>query len=81
MSELPRLRWLCRRGMKELDVVLESYLQRSYPSAAGEEQQAFRSLLELPDPELYGLLLGRGEAADEPTRRLVDCLRRISAQA
>ena len=80
MSELPRLRWLCRRGMKELDVVLETYLQRRYPSAPGQEQQAFRDLLERPDPELYGLLLGHSDATDEPTRCLVDCLRTLSTR-
>ena len=80
MSDMPRLRWLCRRGMKELDVVLETYLERRYESAPGDEQQAFRDLLELPDPQLYGLLLGREEAAGEPARSLVETLRTITAR-
>jgi antitoxin CptB len=81
MSDLSRLRWLCRRGMKELDVVLETYLEHRYPSAVDDEQKAFRELLELTDPQLFGLLLGREEADDEPTRKLVKNLRTITTRS
>ena len=80
MSDMSRLRWLCRRGMKELDVVLGAYLERFYTSAAADEQRAFRRLLEMPDPELYRLLLGHDDAADESRQALVDLLRGISAR-
>jgi antitoxin CptB len=64
MSELSRLRWLCRRGMKELDVVLSAYLDETYPGASAAEQALFRRLLEMPDPDLYNLLLRRSHADD-----------------
>jgi antitoxin CptB len=38
MTELSRLRWLCRRGMKELDVVMSRYLEQHYATASGAEQ-------------------------------------------
>ena len=79
MSELSRLRWLCRRGMKELDVVMSAYLDDYYQAATDVEQRQFRLLLEMPDPDLYRLLLGSGEAADDETRRLVEFLRGMSA--
>jgi len=79
MSELSRLRWLCRRGMKELDVVVTAYLEAHYEHASPEEQRQFRTLLEMADPDLYGLLLGREPAADGETRQLVEFLRRMSA--
>ena len=65
MSEMSRLRWLCRRGMKELDVVLTRYLENTYESATTAEQIRFRDLLQMPDPDLYNLLLGR-EITDDP---------------
>ena len=52
------LRWRCRRGMRELDVLLERYLEERYPCAPSIEQQAFEALLELPDPELHAYLCG-----------------------
>ncbi len=65
MSELSRLRWLCRRGMKELDVVLARYLENHYAAASEPQQRAFRALLEKQDPDLYALLLGR-DSSDDP---------------
>lgn len=60
-----RLRWRCRRGMKELDVLLERYLRRDLPDASSAESRAFVSLLELQDPELARYLLA-GEPHPDP---------------
>lgn len=75
MSELSRLRWLCRRGMKELDVVLSRYLEQRYPTASTQDQACFRELLQLPDPELYNLLLGRERGGDPGRERFLEQLR------
>lgn len=80
MAELSRLRWLCRRGMKELDVVMSRYLEHHYASASGVEQGHFRALLEMPDPELYDLLLGRSVTSDAELTRFIQVLRNISEQ-
>ena len=55
--ELARLRWQCRRGMRELDQLLCRYLELRYPDAGDAEKAAFAELLSLPDPELVGYLL------------------------
>jgi antitoxin CptB len=65
MSELAKLRWRCRRGMKELDVLLLAYLERHYGSAPAEEQRIFADLLELQDPQLYSYIIGC-EAPSDP---------------
>jgi antitoxin CptB len=78
MSEMSRLRWHCRRGMKELDVVLEGYLARYYADASAEDRKAFEALLELPDPELLYQLTGRMPSADEPQTRVIEILRRTA---
>lgn len=69
-----RLRWLCRRGMKELDVMLEAYLARRWPEAPAGEREAFGRLLECQDPELWDWLTGRG-LPDE--KDLADVVARI----
>lgn len=58
-EELGRLRWRCRRGMKELDVLLTRYLEKQYGAASPAAQAAFRELLEEPDPVIYAYFLGR----------------------
>ena len=53
-----RLRWRCRRGMKELDVLLERFARRHLAAAPLAERRALEELLSLPDPDLAGYLLG-----------------------
>ena len=78
MSEISRLRWLCRRGMKELDVVMSRYLDGYYAEASSDEQELFRSLLAMPDPELYDLLLGRSTSPDIKLAQFIKLLRNVS---
>jgi antitoxin CptB len=59
MSESSRLRWQCRRGMRELDELLIRYLELRYSDADQDEKAAFQAVLALPDPELNGYLLQR----------------------
>jgi antitoxin CptB len=70
--EFNRLRWRCRRGMRELDVLLERYLADRWPTAPAERRAAFRELIELPDPELAALLLGNSVTAVSGITRLVE---------
>ncbi len=57
-QELGRLRWRCRRGMRELDVLLRRYVDERYAAASGEHQEAFRRLLDAPDPLIHAYCLG-----------------------
>lgn len=75
MSELAHLRWLCRRGMKELDLLMLNYLEQSYSAAPPTEQNAFKSILQMPDPELYDLILGRYESDDAEINKVIVLLR------
>ncbi len=62
------LRWRCRRGMKELDLILGAYLSRCFDAASSARQAQFRRLLERADPELHALLVAqtlRGADAEE----------------
>ncbi len=73
-AHLSRLKWHCRRGMRELDVLLMRYMDREYPDADPEQQEAFETLLNLQDPEILALLTGRVVAEDA---RLQDVVQRL----
>jgi antitoxin CptB len=73
-GEEGRLAWRCRRGMKELDLVLTRYLRERWPAASGEERLQFERILELPDPELAAYLMGRASAPDAQMQGLLDSL-------
>ncbi|MBU2677006.1 MAG: succinate dehydrogenase assembly factor 2 [Gammaproteobacteria bacterium] len=66
-----RLRWQCRRGMRELDELLLAYLKECYPTADDSEKAAFEAVLALADPELNGYLLQRQTPASEPIARVI----------
>lgn len=63
-ASLSQLRLRCRRGMLELDLILERYLQHYYEAAPVQEQRQFIELLELQDPELYPLVTGSSPAPE-----------------
>jgi len=73
--EARRLLWRCRRGMKELDVLLERYVRSRLPMASGEEREQLSRLLELPDPLLADYLFGHATAIERPLAGLVAAIR------
>ena len=74
---MARLRWRCRRGMRELDVMLVRYLDRVWATASSTERDAFLQLVELQDPDLFGYLVGRAIPAEESQRAIIACIRRL----
>jgi antitoxin CptB len=63
--------------MRELDVLLVRYLDREWPTASPAERAAFARLVELPDPELFGYLVGRTSPAEECQLAVIACIRRL----
>jgi antitoxin CptB len=74
-AELRRLQWRCRRGLLENDLVLGEFLQRHGAGLEGERLQAFRTLLEYSDNDLWDLVSGRAESDDPSMSALVRELR------
>ena len=74
---MARLRWRCRRGMRELDVMLTRYLDRVWETASPADRDAFVQLVDLQDPELFGYLVGRTTPPEETQRALITCIRRL----
>jgi antitoxin CptB len=69
-----RLRWRCRRGMKELDILLTRYMEERFDGASLEEQAAFGRLLEAQDPVIYAYCLGQ----QRPPEHLSALIERIT---
>ncbi|MBI5917885.1 MAG: succinate dehydrogenase assembly factor 2 [Nitrosomonadales bacterium] len=62
---LHRLLWRCRRGLLELDLVLEHFVVHCYAGLAEDELEVFHVLLEKPDQELWDMIAGRVAPPDE----------------
>lgn len=75
MGDLDRVRWHCRRGLLELDLILARFMDRHYESLDGEGRALFRELLESSDNDLLDWALGRGVPAEPRYQRVVELLR------
>lgn len=63
-----RLRWLLRRGMKELDVLMERYYAARFPVAPAAEKAEFMRLVMLAeDPDIWAWVMGYDTVPDEYT--------------
>ncbi|GAB3374738.1 succinate dehydrogenase assembly factor 2 [Spongiibacter taiwanensis] len=69
-NEFKRIRWACRRGMLELDLVMVPYVEGRFRDLDAENQQRFVSLLECEDTELFQWFLGKGQP-DDPELALI----------
>lgn len=77
MSELDRIRWHCRRGLLELDLVLAKFLDRCLPTLDAPEVEAFKRLLEHSDNDLWDLVSRRAEIEDPAELRVLERLRNL----
>ena len=74
-QEMNRLRWHCRRGLLENDLVLQRFLERHGRELEGERLSAFKVLLDYADDELWGIVSGRTECRDPALGEVVGLLR------
>src|SRR5665213_2142748 len=72
--ERSRLIWRCRRGMKELDLLLLRWIESDYAAAGPERRALFAALLELPDPQLVRYLTGAERPEHEPLAALIEAI-------
>ncbi len=72
---LNRVRWRCRRGLLELDLVLARFAERHLEDLTLEEMEAFAGLLERPDLDLWELIGSTTQYGDEHANRVLGKLR------
>lgn len=77
MRELERIRWHCRRGLLELDLILAAFLERHLGRLDAQRMEVFRELLDQPDNDLLDLVMGRSEPADPRCRPVLELLRAL----
>lgn len=73
-TELKRLRWQCRRGMKEMDALLLAWLERGWPAADAAERETFQSLLSVEDDVLWAWLSGRRRPESAELAMMIDAI-------
>ena len=74
MKELDRVRWRCRRGMLELDIVLQRFVDKYYTQLNETELQQFDTLLNLPDNDLWDMITTRKKLGDTKLQPMLQLL-------
>jgi antitoxin CptB len=67
----PRLRWACRRGMLELDVLFLPFVNEAYDELSAENKLIFERLLACEDPELFAWFMGHETCEDKELNEMV----------
>lgn len=69
-----RLKWACRRGMLELDVIFMPFVDKAYDDLAEEHKRVFERLLTCQDPELFAWFMGHEECDDPELKEMVQLI-------
>lgn len=78
IPELSQLRWRCRRGMLELDLLLNTFLDKEYASLTIQQSELFETLLDYPDQVLFDLLMDKMQASDDGIAKLIERIRKAT---
>lgn len=76
MKEFERARWRCRRGLLELDIVLQRFMDRYYRQLDQHGLEQFERLLSLPDNDLWDLITARQVTTDDNLQQIVELLQK-----
>ncbi|MDD5057621.1 MAG: succinate dehydrogenase assembly factor 2 [Sideroxydans sp.] len=74
-KSLERVRWRCRRGLLELDIVLGRFVEQRYRTMDHEQRVIFDELLDMPDTELWDVITGKKETAHAHQRVVLEWLK------
>ena len=77
MKHLDRVRWRCRRGLLELDILLGRFVAAHYAQLDEAEKHTFDALLDMPDNPLWDMIAGRQEAAFSEQQALLEKIRAV----
>ena len=70
--------WKCRRGTKELDILMSGFYNKFYKNVSKSQKDAFIKLLSLEDPVIYDLLLNKISSKDIAVNQIADMIRNMS---
>ncbi len=76
MKELERARWRCRRGLLELDIILQRFMDEHYMQLDDSELQQFETLLSLSDNDLWDMIAAKKTIAQKDLEPVLHLLQK-----
>ena len=75
-----RIRWACRRGMRELDISILPFFEYEYDSLSDADKQIFIDLLKSDDPDLFNWMMNHGKPANPDFQYMVALIQERNKQ-
>ena len=69
-----RMAWRCRRGMLELDLLFVEFVKNHLPQLTDKQISALDKLLDLPDNQLWELVISPSHGLDIETNQVLNLL-------
>lgn len=76
MKEFERARWRCRRGLLELDIILQRFMDQHYAQLDQQGLEQFERLLSLPDNDLWDLISAKQINRDSDLQAVLELLQK-----
>ncbi len=77
MHNIEKIKWKCRRGTKELDLLLAKFFDNFFIKSDDKIKEAFVRLIDMQDPEIYDLLTGKKKAHNSDIESVIKLIRGI----
>jgi len=74
-AERSRLLWRCRRGIREMDIVLQTFLDESFESLSDTDKSAFEKLLDEADLDILNWIMGKDEPECDGIKKIITLIR------
>jgi len=78
LTDTSRIRWACRRGMRELDVLFEPFLDERFPHLSDSDRSTFIALLENTDQDLWSWFFTDAKPEDLKLKAMVKMVSRVN---
>ena len=70
-----RLLWRCRRGIKEMDIILQEFINVSYDQLNDEDKNAFSKLLDEQDLDILNWIMGKDKPVNEQLANIINIIK------
>ena len=70
-----RLLWRCRRGIKEMDIILQEFINVSYDQLNDEDKNAFSKLLDEQDLDILNWIIGKDKPANDRLANIINIIK------
>lgn len=74
-GERSRLLWRCRRGIREMDIVLQTFLNQSYDTLSDTDKKSFAQLLDEADLDILDWIMRKGEPENDGIKNIITLIR------